>query len=94
VSFEKNIQQAKRTVSTGDEGLTLQGRGSTKFGPLPKAIFRFPRWHRGKESACQFRRCKRQGFNPWTGKIPWSRKLQPSPVFLPGKFHGQRSLVG
>ena len=30
----------------------------------------------------------------WVGKIPWRRKRQPTPVFLPGKFHGQRSLVG
>ena len=47
-----------------------------------------------KESACQCRRSKRHRFNPWLGKIPWSRKWQPTPVFLPGKFHGQRSLVG
>ena len=33
------------------------------------------------------------GFDPWVGKIPWRRKWQPAPVFLPGKFHGQRSLV-
>ena len=33
------------------------------------------------------------GFDPWIRKIPW-RKWQPTPVFLPGKFHGQRSLVG
>ena len=33
-------------------------------------------------------------FNPWAGKISWSRKWQPAPVFLPGKFHGQRSLEG
>ena len=30
-------------------------------------------------------------FNPWVGKIPWRRKWQPIPVFLPRKFHGQRS---
>ena len=34
------------------------------------------------------------GFNPWVRKIPWSRKWQPTPVLLPGKFHGQRSLEG
>ena len=50
-----------------------------------------PRWLSGKESACQFRRC---GFDPCVGKIPWSREWQPAPVFLPGKFHGQRSLAG
>ena len=34
-----------------------------------------------KESACQCRSCKTRGFNPWVGKIPWSRKWQPTPVF-------------
>ena len=34
------------------------------------------------------------GFNPWVGKIPWRRKWQPTLVFLHGKSHGQRSLVG
>ena len=34
------------------------------------------------------------GFDPWVGKIPWRRKKQPTPVSLPGKVHGQRSLVG
>ena len=33
-------------------------------------------------------------FYPWVGKIPWSRKWQLTPVFLPGKFHGQRNLEG
>ena len=37
------------------------------------------------------RRCR---FDPWVGKIPWSRKWQPTPVFLPGEFHGQRVLAG
>ena len=53
-----------------------------------------PRWHSGKESTCQCRRHRRCRFNPWVGKIPWSRKWQATPVFLPGKFHGQRSPVG
>ena len=35
-----------------------------------------------------------RGFNPWVGKIPWRKKSQPTPVFLPGKPQGQRSLVG
>ena len=45
----------------------------------------------GKEPACQRRRC---GFDPWVRKIPWRREWQPTPVFLPGECHGQRSLVG
>ena len=48
----------------------------------------------GKEHTCQSRRCKRCGFNPWVRKIPWRRAWQPTPVLLPGEFHGQRSLVG
>ena len=40
------------------------------------------RWCSGKESICQCRRCKRCGFNPWVGKISWSRKWQPTPVFF------------
>ena len=51
------------------------------------------RWHSDKESACQCRRCKRLWFDPWVGKIHWRRKWQPIPVFLLGKFHGQRSLA-
>ena len=48
----------------------------------------------GKEPACQYRRHKRHGFDPWVEKIPWRRARQPTPVFLPGKPNGQRSLVG
>ena len=50
-----------------------------------------PRWLGGKESACQ---CRRHGFDPWVGKIPWRRVWQPTPVFWPGESHGQRCLVG
>ena len=48
----------------------------------------------GKESARQSRRHKRRRFDPWVRKIPCRRKWQPTPIFLPGKSHGQRSLVG
>ena len=37
----------------------------------------------GKESACN---AGGPGFNPWVGKIPWRRKWQPTPLFLPGEF--------
>ena len=49
-----------------------------------------PRWLSGKESACK---CRRHGFSPWVVTIPWWRKWLRTPVFLPGKSHGQRSLV-
>ena len=38
--------------------------------------------------------CGRPRFNPWVGKTSWRRKWQPTPVFLPGKSHGWRILVG
>ena len=47
-----------------------------------------------KKSACQCRRCRTGGFDPWVGKIPWRRKWQPTLLFLPEKSHGQRSLEG
>ena len=57
-------------------------------------LLHFPGGTSIKEPACQCRGHKRLGFDPWVGKIPWRRKWQPTPVFLPGEFHGQRSLVG
>ena len=47
-------------------------------------------WLSGKEYAWQCRRCK---FDPWVRKIPWRRKRPPTPVFLPGKYYGQRNLA-
>ena len=51
----------------------------------------FPGGSVDKETACNARR---PGLDPWVGKIPWRRKWQPTPVSLPGEFHGQRSLAG
>ena len=50
-----------------------------------------PWWLSGKDLACQYRRLEP---NLWVRKIAWIRKWQPTPVFLPGKSHGQRSLTG
>ena len=44
--------------------------------------------------ACQYGRSERCRLDPWVGKILWIRKWQPTPVFLPGKFHGQKHLEG
>ena len=52
---------------------------------------RASRWLSGKECACQ---CRRPGFDPWVGKIPWRRKWQPTAVVLPGESQGQRSPSG
>ena len=51
----------------------------------------FPGDASGKEPACQCR-SQRHRFGPWVGKIPWRRAQQPTPVFLPAEFHGQRNL--
>ena len=51
----------------------------------------------GEESACNagdLLQHRRPNLNPWVRKIPWRRKWQPTPVFLLGEFHGQRSLAG
>ena len=49
-----------------------------------KSLDGLPRWLSDKEPACQCRRC---GFSPWVGKIPWRRTWQPTPVSLPGELH-------
>ena len=64
---------------------------SSPFPPAFSLSPIFPWWLRG-QSVCQ--QCRRPGFDPWVGKIPWRRKWQPTPVLLPKKSHGQRSLVG
>ena len=58
---------------------------------LPSPHPGFPGDSDSEESTCQ---CRRSGFNPWVGKIPWRREWQPTPVFLPGEFHGLRRLAG
>ena len=50
----------------------------------------FPRGLYGKDSACN----AGDQSDPWIRKIPWRREWLPTPVFLPGESHGQRSLAG
>ena len=54
----------------------------------------FPGGSDDKEPVCQCRRCKKCGLDTRVGKIPWNRNWQPTPVFSPGKSHGQRNLAG
>ena len=67
---------------------------SLGYIPSDRIVGGLPRSHSGKESTWQCERNRRWEFNPWVRKIPWNRKWQSTPVFLPGKFQGQRSLVG
>ena len=68
----------------------IQDGGLCNFTPVRSSLGPLW-WLSSKESACQ---CRRYRFDPWVRKILWKRKQQPTPVFLPGKFHEQRSLVG
>ena len=52
-------------------------------------VYWCPWWLSSKEHL----QCRRSEVDPWVGKIPWRRKWQPAPVFLPGESHGQRSLL-
>ena len=55
------------------------------------SLLGLPWWLRWERICLQ---CRRPSFYPWVSKIPWRREGLPTPVFLPGKSHGQRSLVG
>ena len=59
-----------------------------KLGIRTKGL---PWWLRQERICLQ---CRRPRFDLWVGKTPWRRKWQPTPVFLPGEFQGQSSLVG
>ena len=65
-------------------------RPSSRWCHPAKTYIGLPWWLSGKESTCQ---CGRWGFNPWVRKIPWRKKWQPTPLCLPEKSHGQRSLM-
>ena len=80
------VLQAKESTK-----MPREETSSDQFIWLLNVNFVLPRWHSGKESAC---RCRRSRFDPWVRQIPWSRKWQPTLVFLPGKFQEQRTLVG
>ena len=71
-----------------EEPGVLQSVGLQRVGH--NLVTKLPWWLRGRSVCLQ---CGRPGFNPWVGKIPWRRKWQPTPVFLPGESHGW-SLVG
>ena len=70
---------------------------SDGFGFKSQLCWGFPVGWDGKESACDGKNsaiCLWPGFDPQVRKILWRRKWQPTPVFLTGKFHGQKSLAG
>ena len=72
----------------------VKGSLVSLVGMYPHLSVFLPGGTSGKESACPCKRHKRRGFDPWVSNVPWGRKWQPTPVSLPGKFHGRRSLEG
>ena len=85
----------KKSLQGSQTGFTsrlLQPNGASVFSSVKLGIMvilsGLPRWCCGKEPTCWCRRCRKHSFNPCIGTIPWSRKWQPSPVFLSGKYHG------
>ena len=73
--------------------IAAMNRGAGVFLNCSVVWMQLPRRCSGKESTFQCRRCRRW-FHSLVGKISWRRKWPPTPVFLPGKSHGRRSLVG
>ena len=87
----------KLVVTSG----VMEGEGQSRGREVRSTTIGYKRNYNGlpdgaisKEPARQCRRCKRRRFDPWVGEIPWRRKWQPPPVFLPGESHGQRNLAG
>ena len=83
------MQATEQRHCNPDQG--VRSKTSFKVGPLQRVGF--PSGTSGKEPTCQCRRQKRLGFDPWVRKIPWRKLWQHTSVLLPGKFHGQGSLV-
>ena len=96
-----HLTGSSRGVITSDDFQTLPPCSQHSFSnhllstyEVIQEIKGFPLWLSGKESACNTGDTGDVGSVPGSGKIPWRRAWQPTPVFLPGESHGQRSLAG
>ena len=91
----KENNEAKIIFSTnGIKNKTMKLIEDFGFGNDFLDTTQFPCGSAGREYACPCRKRRRRGFDPWVRKILWRREWQPTPVFLPGESHGQRSLAG
>ena len=77
------ISDCPRTPSLNFDALASQSRITTDYLRSP-----------GAQQQGIHLQCKRPRFDPWVRKIPWRRERPPTPDFLPGESHGQRSLAG
>ena len=78
-------------VDTIQKVVNKSKRTGQLFWHMVRIISGCPQWLSSKRICLQCIRCR---FNPWKVKVPWRRKWQPTPVFLPGKSYGQRNLAG
>ena len=94
VFFKEKKMRHRATNGYGCTWLPLEGIIATRlhlFNLCSTGTSQVAQWWRiGR----QCRRCRSHRFNPWGGKTTWRRKWQLTPVFLPVKSHGQRSLAG
>ena len=81
--------QSKKESAHLDTGILTFERIGRCFKVVILNISGFPHGLDGKESACN---AGDPGFDPWVRKIPWRREWQPTPLFLPGEYHGQTSV--
>ena len=88
VKLQGPICHFLRVMSWFNPFLSIPGDHDKGFYPYPECLLGFHGGSVIKTLCLQFRR---PGFDPWVRKIPWRRKWQPSPVFLPGESHGWRS---
>ena len=89
VGLQKSWQRLQQTPGNSEMGRPSELSGIA-WG-LSTPIWTNSWWLRWLRICLQ---CRRLRFNPWIGKIPWRREWQPTPVFLPGEFHGKRNPVG
>ena len=89
--FLPGKSHGSRSLVATVHGVAKSRTRLSDFPSLHNVAEGLPWWLSSKEPACQYRRCR---FNPCVRKIPWRRKWHPTPVFLPVKSHGQRSLAG
>ena len=87
LQWQKAMKELVRAMCCKQNHMLLTNPSIIILFPFPE---KFPRWLSGKESACSAGDTG-DGFNPWARKIPWRRKWQPTPVFLPGESHRQRA---
>ena len=90
-TLQELLPQGVSGVLSGFKEKNLDLSGSPSFTLDISNISAASWWLSGKVATCQ---CRRHEFDPWVRKIPWRMEWHPTPVFLPGKSHGQKSLAG